>query len=82
MARHDLFSLEGKTALVAGASRGIGLAIAKGLAQAGARTLLASRNAAELDKQAHALRGDGCRAEAVKLDISSSESIRAADARR
>lgn len=42
------FSLEGQVALVTGASRGIGLALAKGLAQAGANVVLAARDAAAL----------------------------------
>ena len=54
--------LSGKTALIAGASRGIGLAIAKQTAAAGAHTILASRNIAELAKQADALKAAGSRA--------------------
>ena len=40
----DTFSLTGKTALVAGASRGIGLAIAQHMSRAGAHTYLAARS--------------------------------------
>ena len=40
--------LKGKTALIAGASRGIGLAIARAMAEAGAHTLLASRSLEKL----------------------------------
>ncbi len=42
------FSLSGKIALIAGASRGIGLAIGREVARAGARTILASRSLALL----------------------------------
>jgi gluconate 5-dehydrogenase len=63
------FSLEGKTALVNGASRGIGLAIARGLAAAGAHVVLGARSVAELEKQAAALRSEGAQATAVKLDM-------------
>ena len=68
------FSLNGKTAVVAGASRGIGQAIAEGLARAGARTILASRSLPKLAGIARNLRGEGFQAEAMELDISSRES--------
>ena len=68
------FSLAGKTALVAGASRGIGLAIAEAMARAGARTLLASRSLAALEAAAARVRGEGLLAEAFRLDIASEES--------
>jgi gluconate 5-dehydrogenase len=72
------FSLEGKTALVAGASRGLGLAIARGLASAGARTILAARSREALETQAAAICAAGGQAEALVLDVASPESIRAA----
>lgn len=75
------FRLDGKRALVAGASRGIGLAIAEALARAGAETVLASRNLAALEEAAAQLRAEGRRAEALPLDIASRESrARAAEA--
>lgn len=72
------FSLDGKRALIAGASRGIGLAIAQGVARAGAHTILAARSIEALEKNVAALRAEGLQAEAIQLDITSSESIRAA----
>ena len=69
-----IFSLSGKTALVAGASRGIGLAIAQALAAQGADTILAARSLDKLEGHAKALP----RARALHLDITRSESIRAA----
>lgn len=75
MSKTSPFSLAGKTALVAGASRGIGLAIAKEVAAAGAHTILASRNAAALEKEAAALNEAGLSAEAFSLDVASEASI-------
>ena len=71
----NVFSLEGKTALIAGASRGIGLAIAQHIARAGARTILASRSMEKLEANARALREDGCAAEARECDIADQASI-------
>lgn len=68
------FRLDGRKALVAGASRGIGLAIAEALARAGAETMLASRNLAALEEAAARLRAEGCRATALELDIASRDS--------
>ena len=68
------FSLEGKAAVVAGASRGIGQAIAEALARAGAHTILAARSLQKLDAIAGKLRAEGLQAEAMELDISSHES--------
>ena len=45
MASTDLFSIEGKTALVTGGSRGIGLMIARGMVEAGAKVYISSRKA-------------------------------------
>ena len=65
------FSLDGKTAVVAGASRGIGQAIAEALARAGARTILASRSVEKLAALARDLQAQGLQAEAMELDIAS-----------
>ena len=77
MSLESLFSLKGKTALIAGASRGIGLAIAKEIAAAGAHTVLASRSIEKLQAEADALNAAGYSAEAVVLDMESRESIQA-----
>jgi gluconate 5-dehydrogenase len=66
-------TLENKTALIVGASRGIGLAIAREIARAGANTILASRNLEALNAEASALNQAGFRASALRLDITASE---------
>lgn len=71
----DIFSLEGKTALVAGASRGIGLAIAQHIARAGAHTILASRSLDQLEANAKSLREEGHAAEVRELDIADRDSV-------
>ena len=70
-----MFSLSGRTALVAGASRGIGLAIARATAVQGAHTVLASRSMTALEQEARALRDAGGSAEAMHLDITDNDSI-------
>jgi len=50
--------LDGKTALVTGASKGIGFAIAKGMAESGAKVLLSSRKQEQLEKAAAEIDGD------------------------
>lgn len=68
-------NLRGKTALIAGASRGIGLAIAQAIAGAGAHTILASRSLDKLQKNAEELRGKGLSADAIAFDMADRQSI-------
>src|SRR5437899_846525 len=73
-----LFNLEGRVALVTGGNGGIGLGMARGLAQAGASIVLAARNQ---DKAAAALAGLnalGAKASFVALDVTDEASCRAA----
>jgi NAD(P)-dependent dehydrogenase (short-subunit alcohol dehydrogenase family) len=71
----ELFDVSGKTALVTGGGRGIGLMIARGLVRAGVRVVIASRKVGELEAAAAELRGDGdC--EAVEADLSSPDGAR------
>lgn len=63
------FRLEGQRALVTGAGRGIGLACAAALAQAGAAVTLAARSQDEITMAAEALRADGGIAEPLALDV-------------
>ena len=63
------FRLDGKRALVAGASSGIGLGAAVACAEAGAHVVLAARRRASLDAAVAALREKGLSAEAFVLDV-------------
>ena len=69
------FRLDGKAALVTGASRGIGLACAVALAEAGARVTLVARTAAEIEALAAALRAKGLQAKAQTLDVTDSAAV-------
>jgi len=72
----DLFDISGKTALVTGGGRGIGLMIARGLVQAGAQVVIASRKVDTLEAAAAELREyGGC--EAIPGDLSTPEGARA-----
>lgn len=76
------FRLDGRRALVAGASSGIGLACAVALVEAGAEVTLAARRADALDELVEALRAEGHSAEAVALDITDLDAAKAALAER
>lgn len=73
------FSLAGKCAAVTGGSRGIGRAIALGLADAGADVLLTYREkATEAEAVVHAIEAQGRRAKAVQMDVTNRTSVDAA----
>src|SRR3954451_21870241 len=72
------FRLDGKHALVTGASRGIGLAAAAALAEAGAHVTLAARTANELEDLALAIRARGQQASALPLDVTDDKAVQAA----
>ncbi|MBI1686466.1 SDR family oxidoreductase [Caulobacter hibisci] len=76
------FRLDGRRALVTGAGRGIGLAAAAALAQAGAAVTLVARSADEIEAAAQAIREQGGTAEALVLDVSDVEAVKAAFAAR
>ena len=64
-----LFDLTGKTALVTGSSQGIGLALARGLGDAGARVILNGRDQAKLEKACAALSEDGRKVQICAFDV-------------
>lgn len=70
--------LEGKRALVTGASSGIGLGCAVALAEAGAHVVCAARGTEKLQEVVEAMRAKGWSAEALALDISDIEAMNAA----
>lgn len=69
------FGLEGKTALVTGASQGIGEAIARQLASQGARLVLAARSVDKLETLAATLAESGAEAHVLPLDLADAEAI-------
>jgi gluconate 5-dehydrogenase len=74
----SLFDLTGRIALVTGSSRGIGLAMARGLAEAGAHVVLNSRDSASLEAAAASLRDDRLAADALAFDVTDGDAVRAA----
>ena len=71
----ELFSIAGKTAVVTGGSRGIGLMIARGFVEAGARVIISSRKADVCDEVAAELSKVG-ECEAIPADLSSEAECR------
>jgi gluconate 5-dehydrogenase len=70
-----LFSLDGKLALVTGAARGLGLAMAQSLARAGAEVLLNGRDEARLRPGVEALRSAGLKASALVFDVAEEAAV-------
>lgn len=74
----DLFSLAGRRALVTGSSQGIGFALAKGLAAAGAEIVLNGRDEAKLATASRALEEAGATVHLLAFDVTDHEGVRAA----
>jgi len=71
----ELFDLKEKVAIITGGNRGIGFAIAAGLAKAGAAVVIANRNAETGRQAAAAIEQNGGRASAVPTDVSQKASV-------
>ncbi|MDX2221341.1 MAG: glucose 1-dehydrogenase [Rhodospirillaceae bacterium] len=78
----SMFSLAGQRALVTGASRGLGLACAQALAEAGAEVILVGRTAKELDAAVAGIMTSGGRASALAVDVTDTAAFAAALAGR
>lgn len=68
--------LEGKVILITGGAQGLGLAMARGCAQSGAKVIMADINGEKLAESAGALQAEGLRCEGVKLDVTDEQQIR------
>ena len=73
----QLFDLKGKTALVTGGSRGLGLQMAHALGEAGAKIIVSSRKADDLVQAVAELKGAGIDADYIAADCSKEADIRA-----
>ena len=75
MSLRTLFDLTGRTALVTGGSRGLGLQIAEALGEMGANIVLTSRKQGELDKATAHLKQQGLAASAVAFDLGGTDDV-------
>jgi NAD(P)-dependent dehydrogenase (short-subunit alcohol dehydrogenase family) len=71
----QLFDLKGKTALITGGSRGLGLQIAEALGEQGATLVLSSRKQSDLDEAVAHLKSRGIEATAIAADVSQEAAI-------
>ncbi|MDG5977095.1 putative hexonate dehydrogenase [Hydrogenophaga taeniospiralis CCUG 15921] len=74
----SLFDLSGRTALITGSSRGIGFALAQGLAEAGAKVIVNSRQAAVVEEAVKKLQAQGLDAVGAAFDVADEASVEAA----
>ena len=72
------FSLEGKTAFITGAGSGLGMAVARGFAMAGADLVLVDARFEAVEAVAAELKQAGCKALPVKADVTSAADVQAA----
>lgn len=76
MKKLPTFRLDGRTALVTGAGRGLGAGMAHGLAQAGAHVILVARTASEIERVAAEIASDGGSARTLVLDVRNESDVR------
>ncbi|MBE0597305.1 MAG: glucose 1-dehydrogenase [Desulfuromonadales bacterium] len=74
---NQLFSLQGKVAIITGSSRGLGLMMAEGFAEAGASLVLCSRKIDQCEEAAESIRAIGGECEALRCDISEQDEVKA-----
>jgi gluconate 5-dehydrogenase len=75
---NPLFSLGGRTALITGSSQGIGFALARGLAQAGAAVVLNGRDEIKLARASEALTAEGARVGTAAFDVTNGAAVETA----
>src|SRR3712207_6597732 len=73
----DMFRLDGKVAIVTGASSGLGVAFADGLAEAGADVVICARRVERLEETRKLVEGHGRRCVAVRADVAEPEDCQA-----
>jgi gluconate 5-dehydrogenase len=77
----QLFDLSGRIALLTGSSSGIGFALARGLAAAGASVVLNARNSDKLQRAAQQLRSEGAQVHTAAFDVTDGAAVQAGVAR-
>ena len=73
----NLFDLTGRTALITGASKGIGYALAQALGAAGSRVVINARDGATLGAACDPLRGQGLQADCMAFDVTDADAVEA-----
>jgi gluconate 5-dehydrogenase len=70
-----MFDLTGRTALITGSSRGIGFALAQGLAESGAKVIINSRQTDAVDQAVERLQGMGLQAQGAAFDVADEAAV-------
>lgn len=78
MSNHSIFDLTGRTALITGSSRGLGRAMAEGLAVAGARVLINGTDPSRVTEAVADFRNAGHEAEAAPFNVTAEDEVKAA----